>query len=108
MNEKEIREKYIAKKCDTQIQFDRVMSEMNEEQAQINHPYIDRLRELAKKRELLMQQKEAINIQLAAIKVERIDIEQKQKELNRVFHDIKHELIMLNPREGYAKIPTEA
>jgi hypothetical protein len=50
-----------------------------------------------------MQQKSAINIQLDAIQVERYDLEQKRKNINRLFHDLKHELIVLNPIEGYAK-----
>lgn len=107
MNEKEIRAKYEARKCETQMEFDRVMSEMNTEQTHLNHPYLDRERELAKQRELLETQKQAINIQLNQIKVERLELEQKRKEINRVFHDLKHELIMMNPRENYAKATTE-
>ncbi len=107
MNEKEIRAKYEARKCETQMQFDRLMSEMNIEQTHINHPLLDRERELSKQRELLEQQKQAINIQLNAIQVERLDLEQKRKDVNRMFHDLKHDLIMLNPRENYAKAATE-
>ena len=107
MNEKEIRAKYEARKCENQMEFDRLMSEMNNEQTHLNHPYLDRDRELAKQKELLEQQKQAINIQLNAIKLERLDLEQKRKDINRVFHDLKHELIMLNPRENYAKAATE-
>ena len=98
MNEQEIRAKYAARKCESQMEFDRIMSEMNTEQTHLNHPYIDREREIAKQRELLEQQKQAINIQLNAIKVERIDLEQKRSVINRVFHDLKHDLIMLNPK----------
>jgi hypothetical protein len=57
MNEKEIRAKYEARKCETQMEFDRVMSEMNTEQTHLNHPYLDRERELAKQREMLETQK---------------------------------------------------
>ena len=103
MNEKEIRAKYEARKCETQMEFDRLMSEMNTEQEHLNHPYLDRERELAKERQLLEQQKQAINIQLNAINVVRIDIVQKRKEINRVFHDLKHELVMLNTRERFAR-----
>ena len=103
MNEKEIRAKYEAQVCATQMEFDRIMSEMNTEQTHLNHPYLDRERELAKQRELLETQKQAINIQLNQIKVERLELEQKRKEINRVSHDLKHDLIMLNPRENYAK-----
>lgn len=103
MNEKEIRAKYEAQVCATQMEFDRLMSEMNTEQTHLNHPYLDRERELAKQRELLETQKQAINIQLNQIKVERLELKQKRKEINRVFHDLKHDLIMLNPHENYAK-----
>lgn len=103
MNEKEIRAKYEAQVCETQMEFDRIMSEMNAEQTHLNHPYLDRERELAKQRELLETQKQAINIQLNQIKVERLELEQKRKDINRVFHDLKHDLIMLNPRENFAK-----
>ena len=104
MNKEEIIEKYSGHICATQMEFDRIMSEMNQEQTQLNHPYLDRDRELVKQREMLMTQKSAINIQLNQIRIERTEIEQKRKEINRVFHDLKHELIMLNPREQYAKI----
>ena len=103
MNEKEIRAKYEARKCETQREFDRLMSEMNTEQTHLNHPFLDRERELIKQKKLLEQQKSAINIQLDAIKLERLDLEQKRKDINRVFHDLKHELIMMNPLENYAK-----
>ena len=72
MNEKEIRAKYEAQVCATQMEFDRLMSEMNTEQTHLNHPYLDRERELAKQKELLEQQKQAINIQLNAIKLEPV------------------------------------
>ena len=107
MNEKEIRDKYQAQVCATQMEFDRLMSEMNTDQTHLNHPYLDRERELAKQRELLETQKQAINIQLNQIKVERLELEQKRKEINRVFHDLKHDLIMLNPRENFAKQESE-
>ena len=103
MNKEEIIEKYSGHVCATQMEFDRIMSTMNEEQTQLNHPHLDRERELVKQREMLMTQKSAINIQLNQIKIERTEIEQKRKEINRVFHELKHELIMLNPRENYAK-----
>ena len=103
MNEKEIREKYKAKKLANQIEFDSLMSFMNTEQEHMNHPFLDRERELNKQKELLEQQKQAINIQLNAIKVERLDIEQKRKDINRVFHELKHELIMLNPRDQFTR-----
>lgn len=103
MREKEIREKYPPRQLASQVEFDRVMSTMNQEQTELNHPYLDRDRELAKQRENLMMQMEAIKIQLKGIAVERLELEQKRKDINRLFHELKHDLIMANPREQYAK-----
>ena len=108
MNEKEIRAKYEARKCETQMEFDRVMSEMNTEQTHLNHPYLDRDREIAQQRENIRIQMQALKTQDAALKIERMELDQKRKEINRVFHDLKHELIMLNPREQYARPKDES
>lgn len=78
------------------------MQELNAEQTHLNHPYLDRDRELAKQRELLELQRKSIEIQLRTISVERIELEQKRKEINRVFHDLKHEFIILNPIGQFA------
>ena len=103
MNASEIKAKYEGRKCESQVEFDRVMSEMNAEQTVMNHPYLDRDRELAKQRQNLMMQMDAIKIQLKGIAVERLELEQKRKDINRLFHELKHDIIMLNPRDGYAK-----
>lgn len=57
MNEQEIRAKYQIRPLDTQIEFDRIMHEINEDQTRLNHPYLDRERELIKQRDLLLTQK---------------------------------------------------
>ena len=103
MEAKELREKYPPREVETQVEFDSIMEKMNIEQTHLNYPYLDRERELVRQKELLEQQKQAINIQLNAIKLERLDLEQKRKDINRVFHDLKHELIVLNPREKFVK-----
>ena len=100
MKQKEIMEQFAPKKVNNQIEFDTFMHEVNNVQAGLNHPYLDRIRELNKQRTLIETQKQALNLQLNAIKVERLEIEQKQKEINRVFHDIKHKMIELNPKNS--------
>lgn len=107
MNEKEIREIYPPRKCESQIEFDRLMSALHEAQAHANHPLLDRESELMQQRTLLLQQRQAINIQLEAIKVERIQLDARRRQNNRAFHDVKHELIMLNPKEELAKRGSE-
>lgn len=98
MSEKEIMEQFAPKPCSRRVEFDALMSAINHQQSVENHPYLDSLRELDKKRSLILTQKNALNIQLNAIKEERLDIEQKQKGMNRVFHQLKHELCEMNQR----------
>ena len=88
MEEKKIRARFAARKCQTQIEFERIMQEMNTEQEHLNHPYLDQIRELRKKRSNLETQKQAINVQLNQINIQRIELEQKQKDVNRLFHDL--------------------
>ena len=76
------------------------MNQLNEDQRAVNHPYLDRLREINKQRTLIYTQMNALRQQCNALKVEAIDIEQKQKDINRAYHNIKHEMITLNPKRG--------
>lgn len=103
MEIEEIKAKYQARQLDSQIEFDRVMNELNTEQTHLNHPYLDRMRDIEKKINLLKVEKRSIDIQIDTLKIERVELEQKAKDINRMFHELKHELIMMNPREGYAK-----
>lgn len=107
MTVEEIKAKHQPRQLENQVEFEAIMSDINQQQGELNRPLIDRKMEIVKQRELLNIQKQAINIQLNAIKLERLDLEQKRKDINRVFHDLKHDLIMLNPRENYAKAATE-
>ena len=103
MNEKDIKAKYQPREVDSQVEFETIMQEMNNEQSLLNHPYIDRKAWIVKQRELLNIQKHAINQQLSALSLEYQDIEAKQKEINRAFHAVKHEFIVMNPRERFIK-----
>lgn len=107
MNFEKIKAKYQPRQLENQVEFDAIMSAINQEQGELNRPFIDRKMEIAKQRELLNIQKQAINQQLSALSVEYQDIEAKAKAINRPFHDLKHEFITLNPRERFIK-PKEA
>ena len=98
MTKEEIMEQFAPKLCSSKVEFDGLMQAINHQQSIENHPYLDSLRELNKKKALILTQKNALNIQLNAIKEERLDIEQKQKDMNRLFHQLKHELIEMNPK----------
>ena len=103
MKAEEIREKYPPRVVETQIEFERIMSEMNAEQTHMNHPYLDRDREIAMQREQIKVQIQALHIQGSALRMEQLELEAKRKEMNRVFHDLKLEFIMLNPAEKFVK-----
>ena len=103
MTEKEIRQMFPIVKVDTQMEFDRILGKLKNEQLRQTHPLLDRERELAKSRELLLKQKSAIDMEIHKLNVESIELEQKRKDINRVFEGLKHELIMLNPKECFPK-----
>ena len=104
MNKEEIRKNYPPRRVESQREFDTFMELLNAEQREFNHPYLDRLREINKQRTLIRTQMTALQQQLNALKVEAIDIEQKQKDMNRAYHGIKHEMIVLNPKDAQTTV----
>lgn len=99
----EVKGRFQPRKLESQVEFDRVMNAMNVEQEHMNHPYLDELRNLSLKRERIETEILGLKIKLSENKRKRIMIEQQLKDINRAFHDLKHELITMNPKEGFAK-----
>ena len=87
--------------CNTQKDFDAEMARLNEEQCYELKPYRDKESELVKKRANLMTQRSAINIQLDMLRCEYTDNEDAKREIVSKFHEMKHRLIMLNPKEKF-------
>ena len=103
MTVQEFKAKYQPRQLENQVEFDAIMSDINQQQGELNRPFIDRKMEIVKQRELLNIQKQAIYQQLSALSAEYQDIEVKKKDINRQLHDLKHEWITLNPRERFIK-----
>ena len=103
MTVEEIKAKHQPRQLENQVEFDAIMSDINQQQGELNRPLIDRKKKIVKQRELLKIQKHAINQQLSALSAEYQDIEVKAKAINRPLHDLKHEWITLNPRERFIK-----
>ena len=117
MTVEEIKAKHQPRQLENQVEFDAIMSDINQQQGELNRPIIDRKMEIVKQRELLNIQKQAINQQLSAFNIQKQainqqlsalsaeyqDIEVKAKAINRPLHDLKHEWITLNPRERFIK-----
>ena len=79
------------------------MKKLNNEQTLVNHPWIDAKKEVEKKKALVKIQLSSLHSQLQALRAEWLEIDQQQKDFNRICHDIKHEMIELNPKGGWDK-----
>ncbi len=101
MDLERLKAKFQPRQLDSQIEFDDVMSEMNVEQSRMVHPLIDKDIELIKKQSRLQEQISEMKIEIEVIKRAKLDVESQKKEINRAFHELKHELIKLNPRERF-------
>ena len=100
---KELREKYTPQVFENQAQFDDYMSRLDNLQSIKNRPFKDELAKWQRQRQALKIQHLAILQQMEAIGMNINMIEETQKEMNRAFHDLKHETITLNPRDRFIK-----
>ena len=103
MNEKEIREHFAAHPVENQVEFEAWMADINAVQFGIVEPYDTRLRDITKRRSNIVAQKSALNIQLDMLKQERATVEDERRQICAVFHELKHAMIQLNPREKFVK-----
>lgn len=103
MNEKEIREHFAAHPVENQVEFEAWMTEINAAQFGLVEPYDTRLRDITKRRSNIVAQKSALNIQLDMLKQERATVEDERRQICAVFHELKHAMIQLNPREKFVK-----
>jgi len=103
MNEKEIREHFAAHTVENQVEFEAWMAEINATQFGLVEPYDTRLRDITKRRSNIVAQKSALNIQLDMLKQERATVEDERRQICAVFHELKHAMIQLNPREKFVK-----
>ena len=67
MTVEEIKAKHQPRQLENQVEFDAIMSDINQQQGELNRPLIDRKMAIVKQRELLNIQKQAINQQLSAL-----------------------------------------
>ena len=103
MTKEEIRAKFQPRQLDSQFEFDRVMNEINVEQTHASRPFIDLEQTLRIQKEEYKAQIDRIRLDIIELNKQLIKLEMERKEINREFHYIKHELIMLNPKEGWEK-----
>ena len=103
MSEKEIRDSFAPHEVQSQLEYDTFMNKINVEQEKMNHPLLDEDRELSTERENIIIEIDKLKIKLSEISIKRHSLEQQRKDTNRVFHEIKHEMAVLNPKVKFVK-----
>lgn len=98
-----MRTKWAPRVLESQIEFDRVMNDINNEQTMMYGPLLDRQRELNIQQMMLENQRRELGIKMDELKIECHKIEGERKALCRAYHEIKHGYIVLNPKERFAK-----
>lgn len=98
-----MRSKWAPRVLESQIEFDRVMNDISNEQTMMCGPLLDRQRELNIQQMMLENQMKELGIKMNELKIECHKIEAERKSLSRAYHDIKHRYIVLNPKERFAK-----
>lgn len=106
MTKEEIMKAFTPKECATQWEFDAMMAEINDAQAKDLLPLEDRIEELNHKKTILQMQIRTLQLQMDAMKIDRLQVEQKRKEVNLAYHEVKNELVKLNPKEKFIKDAT--
>ena len=103
MTEKEKNGAFTPRKCETQIEFEEVMMQINDAQQEENTPYKEQIARFDAQRLSLESEILKIKIQLIELKQARLHVEKDLKKLNKKYHDLKHSWIVLNPREDFVK-----
>jgi len=100
---KELREKYPPQVFENQALFDDYMSRLDNLQSIKNRPFKDELAKWQRQRQALKIRHLDILQKMEQIGMNIQIIQETQKEMNRAFHDLKHETIALNPRDRFIK-----
>lgn len=103
MSTEEIKKKFPPQEVEKQIDFENYMSELNNAQSEANHPYIDELSELHRRTLDIEVRMKQLAIERDELRIRKHELEAERKDINRVCHDLKHEMIRLNPREKFVK-----
>lgn len=101
--EEEIKARFQPRKLKSQAEFDRVMCEINAANADHSHTYDDAIRNMRIQKEEKRKRISALYGEIHDINTLILNLEQKKKELNRMFYDIKGEFMHLNPADVFIK-----
>lgn len=104
MNEQELREKYPPQKMGSQTEFETMMGCINADQSLANQPFIDKEDELKVEHERAELDLLEIKRRFSEIRLKRMELEKQKRDVNRMYHSLKHDLIELNPRNSFVNV----
>lgn len=83
----------------TQQEFDYQMQVWGGEQTAANHPLLDAQREINRKRQEIKAEIAALRTRDSLLAAQWYELEQKRKDINRHYHELKHNFIIAHPKE---------
>lgn len=72
---------------------------MGGEQAAANHPLLDAQREINRKRQEIKAEIATLNARLNLLGAQWHELEQKRKDINRHYYELKHQFVLAHPKE---------
>ena len=83
----------------TQQEFDYQMQVWGGEQTAANHPLLDAQREINRKRQEIKAETAALRTRDSLLAAQWYELEQKRKDINRHYHELKHNFVIAHPKE---------
>ena len=108
MNEKELREKYTPRKCDSKVELDSIITEINADAYNKDHELLNKDIELLSLRSNLLRDKRETERQIDEINLERAKVDSERRAQRRFFQELKREFIVLNSKGFQQKENSES
>lgn len=83
----------------TQQEFDNQMQLWRGGQTAANHPLLDAQREINRKRQEIKAEIAALRTRDSLLAAQWYELEQKRKDINRHYHELKHNFVIAHPKE---------
>lgn len=83
----------------TQQEFDYQMQVWGGEQTAANHPLLDEQRAINQKKEQIKAEIATLKARLSQLGVRWHEVEQKRKDINRHYYELKHQFVIAHPKE---------
>lgn len=98
MTEQELASKYSPHQVSSQMEFDSIMAQINEDQAKAVSPITDAIHANRLQVTAIRKVISTLQLQVHELQERFYRLEGERKATNQMFHNAKHRLIMLNPK----------